>query len=423
MNRIEDLFARQILDSRGNPTVEVDCTTDDGIITRAAVPSGASTGIREALELRDGDPKNYKGKSVEKALLNVNENISSELFDHDIFDMRGIDQLMIDMDGTPNKSGLGANAILAVSMAVARAGAASAGIPLYRYLGGIMANRLPMPFMNVINGGVHADNNLDLQEFMIAPAGAKSFSHALKMGTEVYQTLKTILKKSGLSTAVGDEGGFAPDLKDHEEAFKVLVQAIEQAGYMPGVDCFLAMDAAASSIYKGGKYSFEGKQLTSAELNAWFEQMVAKYPIISIEDGMAEEDKEGWILHTKSLGGKTQIVGDDVFVTNPQIFLEGIKAGLANAILIKLNQVGSVKETWDTIEMAKRNGYGFMISHRSGETSDTFIAHLAVASSGGQIKTGAPCRSERVEKYNELLRIEEELGGSAIYGLPRKERQ
>lgn len=422
MNRIEDVYARQILDSRGNPTVEVDCETDDGILVRAAVPSGASTGIREALELRDQDPKNYKGKSVEKAVLNVNETISAELYDHDVLDQRGVDSLMNELDGTDNKSDMGANAILAVSMAVARAGAATCDIPLYRYLGGAMANRLPVPFMNVINGGVHADNNLDFQEFMIAPSGAASFSEALRMGTEIYHTLKAILKKNGLSTAVGDEGGFAPNLKNHEEALKVLVQAITEAGYISGKDCSIAMDAASSSIYKDGKYGFEGKKLSNAELNSWYLEMVSKYPIISIEDGMAEEDGEGWKIHTESLGGKIQLVGDDVFVTNPAIFAEGIKNGIANAILIKLNQVGSVKETWDTIELARRNGYGYMISHRSGETADSFIAHLAVASSSGQIKTGAPCRSERVEKYNELLRIEEELGQSAIYGLPEKER-
>lgn len=422
MNKIEDIYARQILDSRGNPTIEVDCTTDDGIMTRAGVPSGASTGIREALELRDGDKSNYKGKSVEKAVLNVNETLSSELFDHDVFDQRGIDSMMIELDNTPNKSNIGANAILAVSMSVARAGAATCGIPLYKYLGGALANRLPVPMMNVINGGVHADNSLDLQEFMIAPIGAKSFRDALRMGTEIYHTLKSILKKAGLETSVGDEGGFAPNLKSHEEALKVLVQAITDAGYKPGVDCCLALDAAASSIFENGKYKFEGKEISAEELNAWFVAMVEKYPIISIEDGMAEEDKKGWILHTKALGDKVQIVGDDVFVTNPAIFEQGIKDGIANAILIKLNQVGSVKETWDTIEMARRNGYGYMISHRSGETSDTFIAHLAVASGSGQIKTGAPCRSERVEKYNELLRIEEELGKSAVYGLQRKEK-
>lgn len=329
---------------------------------------------------------------------------------------------MNELDGTDNKSDMGANAILAVSMAVARAGAATCDIPLYRYLGGAMANRLPVPFMNVINGGVHADNNLDFQEFMIAPSGSASFSEALRMGTEIYHTLKAILKKNGLSTAVGDEGGFAPNLKNHEEALKVLVQAITEAGYVSGKDCSIAMDAASSSIYKDGKYGFEGKKLSNAELNSWYLEMVSKYPIISIEDGMAEEDGEGWKIHTESLGGKIQLVGDDVFVTNPAIFAEGIKNGIANAILIKLNQVGSVKETWDTIELARRNGYGYMISHRSGETADSFIAHLAVASSSGQIKTGAPCRSERVEKYNELLRIEEELGQSAIYGLPEKER-
>lgn len=419
MSFIQDLHARQIIDSRGNPTVEVDCITEDGIIGRAAVPSGASTGTREALELRDGEADFFKGKSVDRAVANVNEEIAPELMDMSIFEQREVDMAMICLDGTENKAKLGANAILACSMAIARAAAATIDIPLYRYLGGTMANRLPAPLMNVINGGAHADNNLDIQEFMIVPAGAPDFSSAVRMGTEIYHTLKGILKKKNLSTAIGDEGGFAPNLTNHEEALQVLVQAIKDAGYVPGKDCFLALDVAASELYEGGKYSFEGKKIAYTELNAWYEAMISKYPIISIEDGMAEQDKDGWIYHTKSLGDKIQLVGDDVFVTNPEIFAEGIKAGIANAILIKLNQVGSVQETWDTIELARANGYNYIISHRSGETADNFISHLAVATGSGQIKTGAPARGERVEKYNELLRIEEELGAYAVYGMPK----
>ncbi len=419
MSLISDLHARQILDSRGNPTVEVDCITEEGVVGRAAVPSGASTGTREALELRDGEADYYKGKSVDKAVTNVNDEIAVRLCDMSVFEQREADMMMIDLDGTENKGNLGANAILACSMAIARAAAATLNMPLYRYLGGTMANRLPAPLMNVINGGVHADNNLDIQEFMIVPAGAPNFESAMRMGTEIYHTLKSILKKQGLSTAIGDEGGFAPNLKNHEEALHVLVQAIKDAGYEPGKDCFLALDVAASELYENGKYSFEGKQMSFTDLNSWYEAMIAKYPIISIEDGMAEQDKDGWIYHTNSLGSKIQLIGDDVFVTNPEIFAEGIKAGIANAILIKLNQVGSVQETWDTIELARTNGYNYIISHRSGETADSFISHLAVATGSGQIKTGAPARGERVEKYNELLRIEEELGPHAVYGMPK----
>lgn len=419
MSLISDLHARQILDSRGNPTVEVDCITEEGVVGRAAVPSGASTGTREALELRDGETSYYKGKSVDRAVVNVNDEIAVRLCDMSVFEQRECDMMMIDLDGTENKGNLGANAILACSMAIARAAAATLNMPLYRYLGGAMANRLPAPLMNVINGGAHADNNLDIQEFMIVPAGAPNFESAVRMGTEIYHTLKSILKKLGLSTAIGDEGGFAPNLKNHEEALHVLVQAIKDAGYEPGKDCFLALDVAASELYENGKYSFEGKQMSFTELNSWYEAMIAKYPIISIEDGMAEQDKDGWIYHTNSLGNKIQLVGDDVFVTNPEIFEEGIKAGIANAILIKLNQVGSVQETWDTIELARTNGYNYIISHRSGETADSFISHLAVATGSGQIKTGAPARGERVEKYNELLRIEEELGPHAVYGMPK----
>lgn len=416
---ISDLHARQILDSRGNPTVEVDCITEEGVVGRAAVPSGASTGTREALELRDGEADYFKGKSVDKAVTNVNDEIAVRLCDMSVFEQREADMMMIDLDGTENKGNLGANAILACSMAIARAASATLNMPLYRYLGGAMANRLPAPLMNVINGGAHADNNLDIQEFMIVPAGAQNFESAVRMGTEIYHTLKSILKKQGLSTAIGDEGGFAPNLKNHEEALQVLVQAIKDAGYVPGTDCFLALDVAASELYENGKYGFEGKKMSFTELNSWYEAMIAKYPIISIEDGMAEQDRDGWIYHTNSLGNKIQLVGDDVFVTNPEIFAEGIKAGIANAILIKLNQVGSVQETWDTIELARANGYNYIISHRSGETADSFISHLAVATGSGQIKTGAPARGERVEKYNELLRIEEELGPHAVYGMPK----
>ncbi len=415
MSRIEDIFARQIIDSRGNPTIEVDVRTDDDFFGRAAVPSGASTGIREALELRDGNPNFFLGKSVEQAINNINETINNELFDVNVLDQVEIDNIMLQLDGTDNKKKLGANAILAVSMAAARAAANSLDIPLYRYLGGPIARRLPVPMMNVINGGAHADNNLDLQEFMIFPSGASSFSEGLRMGIEIYHTLKKLLKEKGLSTAVGDEGGFAPNLKSHEEAFQLLINAIEKAGYKPGEDCNLTIDAASSEIWEDGKYKFEGDMVTSYDLNAWYEKMIAKYPIVSIEDGMAEQDHDGWKLHTKSLKDKIQIVGDDLFVTNPSIFAQGIKDGLANSILIKLNQVGSVKETWEAIRMAKDNGYSYVISHRSGETADSFISHLAVASESGQIKTGAPARTERVEKYNELLRIEEELGENAIY--------
>ena len=417
MSTIEDIFARQIIDSRGNPTVEVDVRTTDGTIGRAAVPSGASTGIREALELRDGNPNFYMGKSVEQAVMHINETISDELFDFNVYDQAAIDQLLIDLDGTKNKGKLGANAILAVSMAVARAGANSLNMPLYRYLGGTMANHLPVPMMNVINGGAHADNNLDLQEFMIFPSGAKSFSEGLRMGIEIYHTLKKLLKDKGLSTAVGDEGGFAPNLESHEEAFQLMMKAIKSAGYKPGDDCSLTIDSASSEMWKDGKYQFEGNQISAYDLNAWYEKMVEKYPIVSIEDGMAEQDSDGWKLHTKSLGKKIQIVGDDVFVTNPEIFAKGIEDEIANSILIKLNQVGSVKETWETIQMAKKYDYKYIISHRSGETADSFISHLAVASASGQIKTGAPARIERVEKYNELLRIEEKLGENATYGI------
>ncbi len=417
MSTIENVTARQIIDSRGNPTIEADIVTSDGIIGRAAVPSGASTGMREALELRDCNPKYYMGKSVETAINTINDKIANSLFDFNVFDQAGVDSLLLKLDGTKNKSKLGANAILAVSLAVARAGANSLNMPLYRYLGGAMANHLPVPMMNVINGGAHASNNLDLQEFMIFPSGADTFSEGLRMGIEIYHTLKKILNEKGLSTAVGDEGGFAPDLESHEEAFQLLMNAIKKAGYKPGEDCELTIDAASSEIYEDGKYSFEGKQITSYDLNAWYEKMIDKYPIVSIEDGMAEQDADGWKLHTKALRDKIQVVGDDLFVTNRGIFKKGIEDKFANSILVKLNQIGSVKETWETIELARKSGYSYVISHRSGETADSFIAHLAVASRSGQIKTGAPARTERVEKYNELLRIEEELGENATYGV------
>jgi len=415
MSNIETVFARQILDSRGNPTIEVDVTTDDGFFGRAAVPSGASTGSREALELRDGDATCYHGKSVLKALENVNETISEAIYDFDVFNQQAVDETMIALDGTPNKSKLGANAILATSMAVCRAAAMASNTPLFRYLGGSMASKMPVPLMNVINGGAHANNNLDVQEFMLVPDGVNSFSEALKMGVEIYQTLKKILTKMGLSTAVGDEGGFAPNLQNNKEALKILVQAISDAGYTPGKHCSLAMDVAASELLDGDFYSFDGKKIPSKELNMWYKSMIGMYPLVSIEDGMAEQDREGWIQHTEQLN-EIQLIGDDVFVTNPNIFAEGIKSKIANAILIKLNQVGTVTETWKTINMAKDAGYKFIISHRSGETADSFISHLAVASGSGQIKTGAPARGERVEKYNELLRIGETLGNRSCYG-------
>ena len=411
MTIINDIFAREITDSRGNPTIEVEVFLEDGTVGRAAVPSGASTGVHEAVELRDGDKSRYLGKGVLKAVDNVNTIISPELIGFDATDQAGIDLLMIDLDGSANKGKLGANAILGVSMAVAKAAAQSLGLPLYQYLGGFNAKELPVPMMNILNGGEHADNNVDIQEFMIMPVGAPTFREALRMGAEVYHSLKAVLKGRGLNTAIGDEGGFAPNLSSNEEALKVIIEAIEKAGYKPGEDIFLAMDVASSKIYQDGKYNLAGEGITktAAEMVAFYEELVAKYPIISIEDGMAEDDWEGWKLLTEKLGDKIQLVGDDLFVTNTKRLKMGIDQDIANSILIKVNQIGTLTETFETIEMAKRAGYTCVISHRSGETEDATIADIAVAVNAGQIKTGAPTRSDRIAKYNQLLRIEEEL--------------
>ncbi|NME84134.1 phosphopyruvate hydratase [Clostridium sp. SM-530-WT-3G] len=414
---IVDVVARQILDSRCFPTVEVEVYLEDGSTGRAAVPSGASTGMYEAVELRDGNKNNYQGKSVLKAVENVNEVIANRLIGHNVYDQVGIDKLLIELDGTENKGKLGANAILGVSLAVANAAAASLDMPLYRYIGGVNAKVLPVPMMNILNGGSHADNSVDLQEFMVMPAGAESFSEALRMCAEVYHTLKKILHHKGYSTAIGDEGGFAPNLKSNREALDVIVEAIVKAGYKPGEDMFIAIDAASSEYYKDGKYvlEHEGKTFTSEEMVNFFEDWVNEYPIISIEDGMAEEDWEGWKHMTERLGKKVQLVGDDLFVTNTKRLEKGIDMGVANSILIKLNQIGTLTETLNAIEMANRAGYTAVVSHRSGETEDTTIADLVVAVNAGQIKTGAPARSERVAKYNQLLRIEEDLDGIAEY--------
>jgi enolase len=414
MSDILYIIGREILDSRGNPTVEAEVHLDNEIMAIAAVPSGASTGEREAIELRDGDKKRYGGKGVLKAVSNI-DNISDELWGTDSLLQGQIDKIMIDMDGTPNKAKLGANAILAVSMAVARVSALELNIPLYRYLGGVNAKTLPVPMSNILNGGAHADNNVDIQEFMIMPLGAKSFKQALQMNAEVFHSLKAILKKRGLVTSVGDEGGFAPNLASNEEAFIVIVEAIKTAGYIPGKDIYLAIDAAASSFYKDGKYLFEGKKVSSDAMIKYYESMIDKYPICSIEDGLAENDWTGWKKMNAKLGSKIQIVGDDVFVTNPKIIAKGIKDNIANSVLIKLNQIGTVTETIDAINMAHKAGWTTVVSHRSGETGDTFIADLAVALNTGQIKTGSISRSERIEKYNQLLRIEEELGEAAYF--------
>ena len=414
MSDILYIIGREILDSRGNPTVEAEVHLDSEIMAIAAVPSGASTGEREAIELRDGDKKRYGGKGLLKAVSNI-DNISDELWGTDSLLQGQIDKIMIDMDGTPNKAKLGANAMLAVSMAVARASALELNIPLYRYLGGVNAKTLPVPMSNILNGGAHADNNIDIQEFMIMPLGAKSFKQALQMNAEVFHSLKAILKKRGLVTSVGDEGGFAPNLASNEEAFIVIVEAIKTAGYIPGKDIYLAIDAAASSFYKDGKYLFEGKKVSSDAMIKYYESMIDKYPICSIEDGLAENDWTGWKKMTAKLGSKIQIVGDDVFVTNPKIIAKGIKDNIANSVLIKLNQIGTVTETIDAINMAHKAGWTTVVSHRSGETGDTFIADLAVALNTGQIKTGSISRSERIEKYNQLLRIEEELGEAAYF--------
>ncbi len=417
MSEIIDVHAREILDSRGNPTIEVEVYLESGVMGRAAVPSGASTGEFEAVELRDGDKSRYLGKGVEKAVKNVIDEIAPEVVGMDTIDQMDIDQVMIELDDTPNKGKLGANAILGVSMACARAAADFLEIPLYRYLGGTFAHVLPVPMSNIINGGVHADNNVDFQEYMIAPVGATCFKEALRMNAEVFHTLKKILHKAGHNTGVGDEGGFAPNLNNNEEPLQIIVEAIKEAGYKPGDDIAICLDPASSSFYENGKYMLkaENKSLTSDEMVEYYENLCNKYPIISIEDGLAEEDWYGFKLMTQKLGHRLQIVGDDLFVTNSERLARGIKENAANSILIKLNQIGSVTETLKTIELAKTNGYTTVISHRSGETGDTFIADLAVAVNAGQIKTGSICRSERVEKYNQLLRIEEELGISAQY--------
>ncbi|WP_312711750.1 phosphopyruvate hydratase [Proteiniclasticum ruminis] len=414
---IIDVVARQILDSRAFPTVEVEVYLEDGTVGRAAVPSGASTGMFEAVELRDGDKAVFGGKGVLKAVENVNDTIAAEIIGLNVFDQVMIDKLMIELDGTKNKGNLGANAILGVSLAVAKAAAGSLGLPLYQYIGGVNAKTLPAPMMNIINGGSHADNNVDLQEFMIMPLGAESFSQAIQMCSQTYHVLKGILKNKGLATGVGDEGGFAPNLNSNEEAIQVIIEAIEKAGFTPGKDMFIALDPASSEFFEDGMYNLkgEGRKLTPAEMVDYYAELVEKYPIISIEDGMAEEDWEGWKLITERLGGKIQLVGDDLFVTNVERLKMGIERGVANSILIKLNQIGSLTETLDAIEMANRAGYTAVISHRSGETEDATIADLAVALNAGQIKTGAPARSERVAKYNQLLRIEEELDEVAQY--------
>jgi enolase len=418
MSSIIDIYAREILDSRGNPTIEVEVELDSGAVGRAAVPSGASTGAFEAIELRDGDKSRYLGKGVLKAVQNVNDIIAPELIGMEAQDQVAIDKTMIELDGTPNKSKLGANAILGVSLAVAKAAAEELGLPLYQYLGGVNAKTLPVPMMNILNGGKHADNNVDIQEFMIMPVGAPNFKEALRMCSEVYHNLKNVLHSKGLGTTIGDEGGFAPNLTSNEEAIKVILEAIEKAGYVPGEDIALALDAAATEMYKeDGKYHFEGEGIvrTSEEMIEFWEQLVSKYPIVSIEDGLSEEDWNGWKLLTERLGRKVQLVGDDLFVTNTERLSKGINMGVANSILIKLNQIGTLTETLDAIEMAKRAGYTTIVSHRSGETEDTTIADLVVAVNAGQIKTGAPARTDRVAKYNQLLRIEEALGSIAQY--------
>ncbi|MCP3944219.1 MAG: phosphopyruvate hydratase [Desulfobacteraceae bacterium] len=417
MTELIDVKAREILDSRGNPTVEVDVTLACGAQGRAAVPSGASTGSREALELRDNSENRFMGKGVLNAVANVNEVIAPEIIGYDAMDQAGLDQTMLDIDGTENKSRLGANAILGVSMAAARAAAAACDIPLYQHIGGINARVLPVPMMNIINGGSHAPNNLDIQEFMILPFGAASLGEAVRMGAETFHNLKKILNGKGLSTAVGDEGGFAPNLKSNEEALEYIIHAIEAAGYRPGKDIGIALDAAASEFYRDGKYIFksEGKELSAKDMIDYYEGLIEKYPLYSIEDGLAEGDWESWELMTQRLGDSTQIVGDDIFVTNPDIFKKGIERGIGNSILIKLNQIGTLTETLDTIQMAKDSGYTTVVSHRSGETEDSFIADLAVGINAGQIKTGSMSRSDRVAKYNQLIRIEERLGNGASF--------
>ncbi|MEY4289542.1 MAG: hypothetical protein RLZZ30_1630 [Bacteroidota bacterium] len=419
MSYITDIFARQILDSRGNPTIEVDVFTSNGILGRAAVPSGASTGVHEAVELRDGDKSKYMGKGVLKAVENVNTIINEALQGEDVFDQKRLDRIMLDLDGTPNKSNLGANAILGTSLAIARAAAQEAGMSLYQYIGGVGAVTMPVPMMNILNGGSHADNLIDIQEFMVMPFGASSFSEGLRWGTEVFHHLKSVLKEKGMSTNVGDEGGFAPSLGSNEEAIQVVIEAIEKAGFKPGVDMHIALDAASSEFYNAEKgiYHFEstGVDMTSEQMVDYWVNWCEKYPIISIEDGLAEDDWAGWKLATEKLGHKVQLVGDDLFVTNTQRLSRGIEEGIANSILVKVNQIGTLTETIEAVQMATRNGYTSVMSHRSGETEDNTIADLAVALNTGQIKTGSASRSDRMSKYNQLLRIEEELGDSAVY--------
>lgn len=417
MTIISNVYAREVLDSRGNPTVEVEVYLESGYIGRAIVPSGASTGAFEAVELRDGDKGRYLGKGVEKAVENVNEIIAPEVIGFDALDQVSVDNMMIELDGTPNKAKLGANAILAVSMAVARAAAEALQVPLYTYLGGFNAKQLPVPMMNIINGGEHADNNIDVQEFMVIPVGAATFKEALRTGAEIFHNLKAVLKDKGLNTAVGDEGGFAPNLGSNEEAITTIISAIERAGYKPGVDVFLGMDVASTEFFRDGKYHLEGegKSFTPAEFVDLLASWVDKYPIISIEDGCSEDDWAGWKLLTERLGKRVQLVGDDLFVTNTERLSRGIEEGIGNSILVKVNQIGTLTETFDAIEMAKRAGYTAIISHRSGESEDTTIADIAVATNAGQIKTGAPSRTDRVAKYNQLLRIEDQLADVAQY--------
>jgi enolase len=417
---IAEVKAREILDSRGNPTIEVDVFLDGGAVGSAAVPSGASTGEREAVELRDGDPKRYGGKGVLKAVDNVMEEIGPAVVGMDAFDQQGLDSMLIGLDGTKNKSNLGANAILGVSLAAAKACSSELGMPLYRYLGGVNARRLPVPMMNILNGGAHADNNVDIQEFMVMPLGASSFKEGLRMGAEVFHALKKVLKSKGLNTSVGDEGGFAPNLGSNEEALQVIMQAIQEAGYIPGKDVFIAMDPAASSFYEDGVYNLaaEGSKKTAAEMVDFYARLIERYPIVSLEDGLDENDWDGWKILTDRLGEKIQIVGDDLFVTNRELLQKGIDLQVGNSILIKLNQIGTLTETIEAVSLALVNGYTSVVSHRSGETEDTTISDLVVGLGTGQIKTGSASRTDRIAKYNQLLRIEEDLGDSAVYGAP-----
>jgi len=420
MSYIEQVHARQILDSRGNPTVEVDIITDEGILGRAAVPSGASTGIHEAVELRDGDKKTYQGKGVLKAVKNVNDSIAEKILGFEVADQAGLDKILIELDGTPNKSKLGANAMLAVSMAAAKAAAQESGLPLFRYIGGTNAKTLPMPMMNILNGGAHADNKIDFQEFMVMPVGASSFSEGLRWGVEIFHVLKSVLKKKGFSTNVGDEGGFAPNIQSNEEAIETVLEAIGSAGFKTGSEIVIAMDAANSELWDGKKKKYvfhksDGKEMSSDQLVKYWESWVNKYPIASVEDGMAEDDWDGWKNLTDTIGSKVQLVGDDLFVTNVERLQKGIDTGIANALLVKVNQIGTITETINAVTLAQHNGYNTIMSHRSGETEDTTIADLAVALNCGQIKTGSASRTDRIAKYNQLIRIEEMLGENAVY--------